>query len=139
MTALEKMTAWLQTFPLWQEESLSVDYVDALPGNAGLYPEGLEQVSRREDVLGNVKIRCSCAFVLRRAAGQRGENARWLLEFQNWVMEQDRLGLAPKFGDEPKSERLRAFEGKLDSHHQAGGSMYTVLLTAEFTKLYEVN
>ena len=135
---LETMKAWLQTFPKW-EGVLQFDYADAVPGNSGLYPRGITELSRREDVLGNVKTRYSCAFLLRRAAGAGEENAQWLLDFQNWVMEQDRLGLAPKFGDEPKSERLRAFEGKLDSHHQAGGSMYTVQLTAEFTKLYEVN
>ena len=134
---LETMKAWLETFPKW-EGTLQFDYADTVPGSVGLYPRGVTELSRREDVLGNVKIRCSCAFVLRRTAGQRGENARWLLEFQNWVMEQDRMGLAPKFGDEPKTERLRAFEGRLDSHNQAGSSMYTVHLTAEFTKLYEV-
>ena len=134
---LQAMIQWLKTCPIW-EGQLFVDFHDGNPGSVGLYPAGVEEIDRREDVLGNVKIRCSCAFVLRRTAGQRGENARWLLEFQNWVMEQDRMGLAPKFGDEPKTERLRAFEGRLDSHNQAGSSMYTVHLTAEFTKLYEV-
>lgn len=134
---LETMKAWLETFPKW-EGTLQFDYADAVPGNSGLYPRGITELSRREDVLGNVKTRYSCAFTLRRAAAQSQENAQWLLDLQNWVMEQDRLGLAPKFGDEPKTERLRAFEGRLDSHHQVGSSMYTVQLTAEFTKLYEV-
>lgn len=134
---LEMMKAWLETFPQW-EGTLQFDYADAVPGNSGLYPKGITELSRREDVLGNVRTRYSCAFTLRRAAGQGPENAQWLLDFQNWVMEQDRLGLAPKFGDEPRSERLRAFEGRLDSRHQAGSNMYTVQLTAEFTKLYEV-
>ena len=134
---LEMMKAWLETFPRW-EGTLQIDYADAVPGNSGLYPKGITELSRREDVLGNVRSRYSCAFTLRRAAGQGHENAQWLLDFQNWVMEQDRLGLAPKFGDEPSSERLRAFEGRLDSRHQAGSNMYTVQLTAEFTKLYEV-
>lgn len=134
---LEKMKQWLETFPKW-EGTLQFDYADDVPGNSGLYPRGITELSRREDVLGNVTTRYSCAFILRRTAARNQENARWLLDFQQWVAEQDRLGLAPKFGDEPKTERLRAFEGKLDSHKQAGSSMYTVLLTAEFTKIYEV-
>ena len=135
---LEQMKRWLETFPKW-EGTLQFDYADGVPGGSGLYPRGLQELSRREDVLGNVTVRCSCTVLMRRSACPGEDNARWLLEFQHWVMEQDRLGLAPKFGDEPKSERLRAYEGKLDSHTQVGSSLYTVLLRAEFTKFYEVN
>ena len=39
---LEKMTKWLQTFPLW-EDSIQIDYVDACPGSTGLYPKGLTE------------------------------------------------------------------------------------------------
>ena len=134
---LDTLTQWLQTYPKW-EGTLQLDYAEHVPGNSGLYPRGITELSRREDVLGNVKVRYSSLFLLRRAAGTREENARWLLDFQNWVAEQDRLGLAPKFGDEPKTERLRAFDGRLDSHTQAGSSLYTVHLSAEYTKFYEV-
>ena len=37
---LEKMKAWLQTFPGW-EDTLQIDYVEAAPGNCGLYPQGV--------------------------------------------------------------------------------------------------
>lgn len=140
MTALEKMTAWLQTFPLWQGETLYVDYVDAVPGNAGLYPEGLEQVSRREDVLGNVTVKNRLHFVLYRVtAGQQDnrENSAWLLELQKWVQEQSAAGLAPSFGDAPHRERICAQKGKLKSASQTGTGTYTVNLTVEFTKQYE--
>jgi len=132
---LEKMKQWLEAFPKW-EGTLQFDYADSVPGNSGLYPRGITELSRREDVLGNVKVRYSCAFVLRRTAAGNQENAQWLLDFQSWVAEQDRLGQTPKFGDEPRTERIRAFEGKLDSHKQVGSSMYTMHLTAEFTKIY---
>ena len=134
---LETMTRWLRTFPKW-EGTLQLDYADGVPGNNGLYPRGLTELSCREDVLGNTKIRYSCSFVLRKTAASGEENARWLLDLQQWVAEQDRLGLAPKFGDEPKSERLRAYEGKLEKHTQGGSALYTVQLSAEFTKIYEV-
>ncbi len=132
---LEQMKTWLETFPGW-EGVLQFDYADSTPGNSGLYPKGLTELSRREDVLGNQKIRYSCVFDLKRSAAAGEENARWLLDFQNWVARQDRLGLAPKFGDEPKTERIRAFEGRLDKHTQAGSSLYQVALSIEFTKLY---
>ena len=134
---LEKLTQWLETFPQW-EGVLQIDYADSVPGNTGLYPRGITELSSREDVLGNRKNRLSCAFILRRTGAGGQENARWLLDFQNWVMEQDRLGLAPRFGDEPQNERSRAFEGRLETHKQVGGSVYTVQLTAEFTKIFEV-
>lgn len=139
MTALEKMTAWLQTFPLWQEERLHVDYLDAVPGNAGLYPGGLEEISRREDVLGHVTVQNRLHFMLYRVtSGQQdnGENSRWLLKFQAWVQEQCALGLAPHFGDDPTQEKIRAEQGKLKSASQTGTGKYAVAITAEYVKFY---
>lgn len=139
MTALEKMTAWLQTFPLWQENRLHVDHLDAVPGNAGLYPGGLEEVARREDVLGYVTVQNRLHFVLYRVTpGQQdnGENSRWLLEFQTWVQKQCALGLAPHFGDDPTQERIRAEQGKLKSASQTGTGKYAVAITAEYVKFY---
>ena len=134
---LEKMESWLQTFPGW-EDVLHFDYADGIPGSGGLYPRGVEELSRREDVLGNTVVRCRVTFLLRRTACPGKDSARWLLELQKWVMEQDLLGLTPKFGDEPRTERLRAEQGKLEKSFQVGSGFYTVLLHAEFTKIYEV-
>lgn len=132
---LDELKRWLQTFPRW-EGMLQLDDCEAVPGNNGLYPRGMTELSRRQDVLGNVKIRYSHTFTLRRAAAAGEENARWLLDFQNWVADQARKGLAPQFGDEPQSERLRAFEGRMQERTQAGCALYTVQLYAEFTKIY---
>lgn len=132
---LEALTRWLQTFPQW-EDSIRIDFVDARPGSTGLYPKGLKEISRREDVLGNLTVRCRYDFLLRKLGGSGEENANWLVQFQNWVMEQDRQGLAPQFGDDPKLERIRAFEGQLHSHAQVGSALYTVQLSAEFTKIF---
>lgn len=135
---LSKMKLWLASFPGW-EEQLSIDYADGVPGNSGLYPRGIREISHREDVLGNSVVRCACVFTLRRSACPGEDNAQWLLRLQNWVMEQDRMGLAPKFGDDPKTERIRAYEGRLDKSFQTGGGLYTVQISAEYTKIYEVN
>ena len=132
---LETMSTWLQTYPGW-EGTLEFDYVDSIPGHSGLYPKGIQEVSVREDVLGNKKVRYRCEFLLRRAAASAEENAQWLMDFQQWVAWQDVMGLAPRFGDDPKTERLLAYEGRLDSHKQVGCALYTVQLTVEFTKLY---
>ena len=132
---LEKVKQWLQSFPLW-EDSLQIDYLDAAPGNGGLYPRGFQELSAREDVLGNRAVRYRCTFLLRRQTARSQDNAQWLMDFQNWVMEQDRLHLAPQFGDDPKSERIRALEGRLDSHNQTGCALYTVQLQKEFTRIF---
>ena len=131
---LEKMKQWLMSCPLW-EGRLFVDCHDGRPGSAGLYPAGVEQVQRREDVLGNVTAVYRCHFdLLRVTTGQQDntQNAHWLLEFQNWVHQQCCQGLAPKFGDEPAREQIRAEKGRLKSAPQTGTGIYTVHLTAEF-------
>ena len=138
MTALEKMVQWLKTFPLWKDD-LYIDDLGAAPSNTGLYPGGLEEVSRREDVLGNVTVVCRLHFLLyRRTARQQdnGENSRWLLQLQDWVQQQSAAGLAPVFGDDPKKERIRAEKGKLQEASQTGTGKYAVSITAEFEKHY---
>lgn len=138
MTALEKMVQWLKTFPLW-EDDLHIDDLGAAPSNTGLYPGGLEEVSRREDVLGNVTVVCRLHFLLyRRTARQQdnGESSRWLLQLQDWVQKQSAAGLAPVFGDDPKKERIRAEKGKLQEASQTGTGKYAVAITAEFEKQY---
>lgn len=140
MTDLEKVRQWLLSYPKWEEGGLLyIDYTDAVPGNAGLYPSGLEMVSRREDVLGNVTVQNRYHFALYRVVtGQEDntQNAQWLMEFQQWVQSQSVAGLAPQFGDEPARERMRAEKGKLKEASQTGTGTYMVTLTAEFIKHY---
>ena len=136
MTELELLSAWLQTFPMWDTDT-QIDLTDAVPGSTGLFPKGLQELSRREDVLGNLTVCYRWSFTLRRnAAGNGEENARWLMELQKWAARQSRLGLAPRFGDIPGQERLRICDGSLVSRQQAGSSGYTALLTADFTKYF---
>lgn len=131
---IQRMANWLQTYPLW-EGKLTVDYLGSAPGSVGLYPAGVEELDRREDVAGNVTASCRCLFDLRRVTtGQQDcrEHAQRLLDFCQWVNRQSRMGLAPKFGDEPARERIRAEKGKLQSASQTGTATYTVRLTAEY-------
>ena len=140
MDELEKVRRWVQTFPQW-EEQLHIDYTGAVPGNAGLFPVGMEEVGRREDVLGNVTVSCRCRFSLYRVTTGQGDNthnAQWLLDFQNWIQAQSAAHLAPAFGDEPAREQIRAEKGRLKNASQTGTGIYAVELTAEFVKKYNV-
>ncbi len=130
MTELETITRWLKTFPLWGEQSLAVDYVDALPGCAGLYPQGLEEISRQRDILGNVTVHNRLQFVLYQVCA--GENSGWLLAMQDWIQAQSMAGSVPQFGHRTVS--ITAQKGRLHSVKQTGICKYTALLTVEFIK-----
>jgi len=139
MTDLEKLRQWLLTYPGWNS-LLQVDYMDPGPGNAGLFPGGLEELHRKEDVLGNLQISCRYQFALHcQMAGQQdgASNAGWLLDFQNWVQAQSAAGLAPRFGDVPEQERLQARKGALKKADQVGTGTYMLTLMADFVKVYE--
>lgn len=137
MENLEKLRAWLRGFPGWEGE-LTVDHTEAEPVSSGLFPLGVEEVSRREDLLGGVTVHCRSRYVLRRVVpGQHDHTAAaaWLLAFEDWVQSQSAAHLAPTFGDEPAREHIRAEKGSLQKADQT--STYAVNLTAEYTKKYE--
>ena len=134
MTDLEKVRQWAFSYPKWSAgEALYIDYTDAAPANSGLYPAGLEEVSRHTDILGTVTVRCRYRFSLYRVVAAQDDgidNAQWLMDFQQWVQQQSAAGLTPKFGDAPEQEWIRAEKGKLQQVSQAGTGTYAVTLTA---------
>lgn len=140
MTDLEKLKIWLATYPGWEDDKpFFVDDAIPKPGCVGLFPQGLEQVSLRRDITGGQKAACRYRFYLYRASAleeNQEENARCLLDFQNWVEAQSAGGLAPRFGDVPQEERLRAEGGSLRKTGKLGSGLYALTLTAEFTRIY---
>lgn len=140
MTDLEKLKTWLAAYPGWEaDKPFFVDDANPKPGCVGLFPQGLEQVSLRRDITGGQKAACRYRFYLYRASAleeNQEENARWLLDFQNWVEAQSAGGLAPRFGDVPQEERLRAEGGSLRKTGKLGSGLYALTLTAEFTRIY---
>ena len=141
MDVLQMVKQWLLTYPGWGATSVYVDYLDAATDAGGLYPQGLEEVKRTEDVLGNVTVSCRYQFALYWAtSGQQDneKNAGLLLDFQQWVQRQNVAGLTPRFGDVASAEYIRAEKGKLQEASQVGTEIYTVRLIAEFLKQYEV-
>ncbi len=147
MSDLEKIRQWLLTYPgIGRLQGLKVDYYSAQPDNGSIDPSGLIEISRKEDILGNTTVEnqynFALYFVLAKAPeDDEGavENADWLMDFQRWIQEQSIRRLAPFFGDEPKSETIKAQNGKVEAADEEGTGIYMVQLSINFTKIYEVN
>lgn len=140
VTELNKIIRWLKTFPLWGDTVLWVDHLKMAPGFAGLYPQGIEEITRHQDVLGNVTVENRLKILLYRAStGQQDspEAANWLLNLQNWIQSQSAAGLAPRLGDDPARERIWAQQGRLHNASQSGTGKYAVTITAEYVKMTE--
>lgn len=146
MSVIERIRAWIETFPDHKKlDGFQVDYTDAIPNNGGIFPSGLVEISRTEDILGNVTVRNQYNFglyyVFPKAPGDNEGatiNADWVMDFQKWVQEQSIRRLAPTFGDEPETERIQAQNGVLYDAEEEGTATYMVQLSVNFTKIYEV-
>lgn len=144
MSDLERLREWISTFPGYDILSkFCVDYTDQIPCNGGIFPSGLVEIKRTSDVLGNVKVQNQYNFGLYYVfAKDPGDdtgariNADWIMDFQLWIQEQSARGLAPTFGDEPRSERIRAQNGVLYAADEEGTATYMVQLSVEFIKYY---
>lgn len=135
MTELEKLRAFLLTYPQWEAGKLL--YIDRCDdGELGLFPLGVEERTRKTDVLGDTYVYARMKFTLYRSGGETETDAAWLLGFQSWLTEMNARGLTPSFGDVPGEERLKAEKGHMDSR-RGNGRLYAVTLTAEFVKHYQ--
>ena len=148
MSALDKIRNWLMGYPeIGQIQGLNVDYYSEEPNNSSIAPSGLVEISRNEDILGNITVKNQynfmLYFVMAKAMGDdegATNNADWLIGFQEWVQEQSILRKVPTFGDDPQTETIKAQNGTNDGISQDGTTgLYTVLLSIEFIKSYEVN
>lgn len=146
MTALEKIQDWIKTFSQYDAlTTFSVDYTSAEPTNGGLMPAGLVEVSRTTDIVGNVTVsnqyNFTLYFVFLKSPGDETtaeENAQWLMDFQDWVQAQSATGKAPLFGDDARKETMKAQNGMLLEADAEGTAVYSVNLSANFVKKYEV-
>lgn len=145
MTALEKVQDWLETFP--KADALAgfhVDYTDKIPGNGGIMPDGLVEVSRKRDITGCVTVTNQYNFglyyIFEKAAGDdtgAEENADWIVELQEWVQEQSATGAAPVFGDDRRMERISAQNGTMLETGPEGTAVYVVQLSVQFVKKFK--
>ena len=134
---LTKLRNWIKTFPGFDILSaFRVDYTDQIPANGGVFPAGLVEISRKEDIVGNVTVTNQLNFglyyVFTRAAGDdigAQINADWIADFQLWVQEQDIRGLAPSYG---RRQRIKAENGALYATGDEGAATYMVQLSIQY-------
>ena len=139
MEQLEKLKTWLLTYPGW-EGQLQINCTCPEPGNTGLFPKGVTQLHRQEDILGNRFVRNRAEFTLYRVAcGQADgtKEAAYMAALEAWICRQSQLGAAPRFGDIPTTELLRAEKAMLHKSQQTGTAVYQLQITAEYTCVYE--
>lgn len=144
-TALQKMRDFIRTFPdadiLAQ---LTIDYTDKLPDCGGLFPNGLVEINRTRDILGNVETRNQYNFALYTNFAKSPDedegatlNAEWLESFQLWVQRKSALREAPTFGDYPQNETMVAQNGAIYAVDDEGTALYVIQINADFTLKHE--
>ena len=146
MSDLEKIRQWVSLYPgSSRMRDMRVDYFSQNPDPGSIDPSGLVEVSRTEDILGNITVENQYNFALyfvflKDPGDDQGatDNADWLMDFQRWVQEQSIRKLVPIFGDEPDRETVRAQNGSLYAADEEGTAIYTVQLSINFIKHYEV-
>lgn len=144
MNALETVRDWLTTFPQFNVlTGFQVDYTDKIPSTGGILPDGLVELSRRQDIVGNVTVTNQYNFglyyVFEKAPNDdvgAAENADWIVDLQEWVQEQSATGAAPVFGDDPREERITAQNGTLMEANEEGTGVYVVQMSVRFIKKF---
>ncbi len=124
---MENLKIFLMGFPGWGDAQLQIDTTQSEPGSCGLFPLGTEEISRREDVLGNVKCRLRQTYALRRVAPRGEEAAAFMASLAEWIRSQP----APNLGI---NTRVRGEKGRLASVSQTGAATYEMKISAEFEK-----
>ena len=143
MTPLETIRKWVKPYPGHNILSdFSVDYTDQIPGNGGIFPAGLIEVSRTEDVTGDTMVQNQYNFglyyVFEKSPGDdegAEVNADWIMDFQEWVQEQSLTGSVPQFGD--RTTAVTAQNGALYAAEAEGTATYMVQLSVSFEKFFQ--
>mgnify|MGYP003457070862 FL=1 len=147
MSDLERIREWISDYPgTTRMRDMKVDYFSPNPDNGSIDPSGLIEVSRNEDILGNVTVENQYNFALyfvflKDPGDDQGatDNATWIMDFQRWVQEQSIRKLVPTFGDDPERETVKAQNGALYAADEEGTAIYTVQISINYIKHYEVN
>ena len=141
---LELMRQFIAGYPYFNVlGSLSIDYTDQVPDMGGIFPQGLVEVSRTTDLLGNVTTTNQLNFALytvfEKAPGEdEGAtlNAEWQMGFQEWVQERSVMGFAPTFGDVPAQEVITAQDGQIYSADAEGVAIYAIQISVTYIKKF---
>ena len=111
----QQILHWLRLQPGWERAEL--DALGPCPGDTGLFPLGLQILSRTRDILGNEKSRCRAEFTLA-ASGAEGPPALPGLE------------TLPRFGEDQFAQ-LRL--GRLVKRDKHGIARWEAKLRVEYT------
>lgn len=119
MDILEILQRWL----VQQGVASQVDALPVAPEKNGLYPQGRQELWRREDVLGGVTVRARYTFLLRFMAAPGEDFASKLLRLQEIAGSNP-----PEFGE---NQAFRAENGKCTKKAGSGLWIYELRLIAE--------
>lgn len=147
MTKLEKIKTVINGYEGFAIlDNFRIDYTDALPANAGLFPAGLVELERDTDILGNTEVQNQLNFalyvVLNKAAGddELAEiNADWLIDFAEYIQDINIKHQHPAFGDYPESEVIIASDGHLYDSTDEGLGLYVIEISVRYTKKISKN
>lgn len=146
MTALEKLKAWIATFPGFDILSgFQVNFIDQIPVSAYPFPAGLVELERHCDIMGNPKTLNQYNFGLYHAfekdqtMDQAALSLEWVAEFQEWIQDQSIRGMAPVFGDEPQREKIMIPNGMFFKAENADALTYVLQIEVQFYKNYGRN
>lgn len=140
MSVVKTVKDWISTYPGYATlEDMQVDFFDPLPNNGSIAPSGMMEISRSEDILGNITVQNQYNFALYFVFykppdenEQAETNADWILDFQEWVQEQDIKKKVPTFGKQTIS--ILAQNGMPYAADEEGIGIYTVQLTINYKK-----
>ena len=142
---VSQVRQWLSTFPDFGELAESgwhVDYTDAAPVNAGIYPGGITEVSKATDILGNVRLTNQLNVAVYRmvelAPGddvQALAHSEILERLTMWVQDQSAQKLLPVIGDIPAFNTATASNGEMYSASIEGYAVYSIQISITFYRL----
>lgn len=144
MSEIDKMHQWLKGFAQIPAD-FQVDYTHEVPGMAGLFPQGIQEVRRQSNIVGDTKVTNQLNFALysvlnkpENYSQQAETNANWVMDLQRWGQEQSVKGLAPKFGNcDEHLETIKIQNGALHALPDGGVAIYCVAISVLYTLFYE--
>ena len=144
-SVLPALRDFLAGAPALSDLTLRVEDAGPAPGTGGLWPRGVTVLTRKENLLGGVSLRCRAEFLLRLCLplppgddARAVRNAGRLLALQSWVAAKSAAHALPAFGNGlPEGETLRAQDGRLETADVGGTARYTIRLLAEYTEVYK--
>ena len=136
---IHTLAKWIGTFPGWHGQRVTVNSLCQKTGSVGIFSKGTQVLEEKTDIMGNRKEHCRHSFILRfRAPAFSGDGYDVAVNFQRWVQQHNALGLAPRFGDIPTHSYIQTSGGKAEGTDGTDAVTYTVELTADYIKIYEV-